>query len=157
MSRRSRLTREARFQNAYVFKYSPRRDTPAATLPDPVPMPKSLRNATRACSNSSTTSAASTTRRPSARGRQILVEGPSHKNAARLQGRTRCNKIVIFDGAARHLGQLMDVQITHAGNFTLYGDPAVVGLDEKGVMDRWSDGSDSSKTPPLHHSCPVPA
>ena len=29
---------------------------------------------------------------------QILVEGPSKKNPARLTGRTRCNKIVVFDG-----------------------------------------------------------
>ena len=59
---------------------------------------------------------------------QILVEGPSKKNAARMTGRTRCNKIVVFDGSDRHRGQLMDVRITRAGSFTLYGDPAVVGL-----------------------------
>jgi tRNA-2-methylthio-N6-dimethylallyladenosine synthase len=59
---------------------------------------------------------------------QILVEGPSKKNAARLMGRTRCNRIVVFDGAERHRGQLLDVRITRAGSFTLYGDPAVVNL-----------------------------
>ncbi len=59
---------------------------------------------------------------------QILVEGPSKKNPARLTGRTRCNKIVVFDGAERHRGQLMDVKITRAGSFTLYGDPAIVNL-----------------------------
>src|SRR5439155_19964164 len=31
------LVRETRFDNAFVFKYSPRRDTPAATMPHPVP------------------------------------------------------------------------------------------------------------------------
>ena len=35
---------------------------------------------------------------------QILVEGPSRKNAARFAGRTRCNKIVVFEGAERHRG-----------------------------------------------------
>jgi tRNA-2-methylthio-N6-dimethylallyladenosine synthase len=59
----------------------------------------------------------------------VLVEGPSRKNAARLEGRSRCNKIVVFDGAPRHRGQLMDLKITRAGSFTLYGDPAVVGMD----------------------------
>ena len=64
-------------------------------------------------------------------GRQtsILVEGPSRKNAARLMGRTPCNKIVVFDGSPRHLGQLMDVRVTRAGSFTLYGDPAIIALD----------------------------
>jgi len=59
---------------------------------------------------------------------QILVEGPSKKNAARMTGRTRCNKIVVFDGSERHRGQLMDVNITRNGLFTLYGDPAIVDL-----------------------------
>jgi tRNA-2-methylthio-N6-dimethylallyladenosine synthase len=43
--------------------------------------------------------------------------------------RTRCGKIVVFDGSERHRGQLMDVQVTRAGSFTLYGDPAVVGME----------------------------
>ena len=60
------------------------------------------------------------------RQRQILVEGPSKKNPARMTGRTRCNKIVVFEGAERHRGQL--VKITRAGSFTLYGDPAIVNL-----------------------------
>ncbi len=45
-----------------------------------------------------------------------------------MTGRTRCNKIVLFDGNDRHRGQIMDVKITRAGMFTLYGDPAIVNL-----------------------------
>jgi len=60
---------------------------------------------------------------------QILVEGTSRRNEARLTGRTRCNKIVVFEGADRHRGQLLDLRITRAGSFTLYGDPAIVNLD----------------------------
>ena len=60
---------------------------------------------------------------------EILVEGPSKKNPARMTGRTRCNRIVLFDGSPRHLGQLMDVKIERTGSFTLYGDPAIVNLD----------------------------
>ena len=37
-------------------------------------------------------------------------------------------KIVLFDGSERHRGQLMDLKITRVGSFTLYGDPAIVGL-----------------------------
>jgi len=57
---------------------------------------------------------------------QILVERPSRKNPARLEGRTRTNKIVIFEGSQRHRGQLLDVNVTRAGSFTLYGDPAIL-------------------------------
>jgi tRNA-2-methylthio-N6-dimethylallyladenosine synthase len=59
---------------------------------------------------------------------RILVEGPSRKNPARMTGRTRCNKIVVFEGSERHRGQLLDVKITRAGSFTLYGDPAIINV-----------------------------
>ena len=57
------------------------------------------------------------------------VNGIGPKAAARLEGRTRCNKIVVFEGSARHIGQLMDLKIPRVGAFTLYGDPAIVNLD----------------------------
>jgi tRNA-2-methylthio-N6-dimethylallyladenosine synthase len=60
---------------------------------------------------------------------QVLVEGPSRRNAARLEGRTRSNKIVIFEGDPRLRGQLVDVHIERAGSFTLYGVP--VGLESE--------------------------
>ena len=46
-----------------------------------------------------------------------------------MMGRTRSNKITLFDGSERHRAELMDVKITRAGVFTLYGDPAVVGME----------------------------
>jgi tRNA-2-methylthio-N6-dimethylallyladenosine synthase len=61
---------------------------------------------------------------------EILVEGPSKRNAQRLTGRTRCNKIVVFNGVERHRSQVMELQVSRAGSFTLYGDPAIVNLDE---------------------------
>ncbi|MEQ1749978.1 MAG: TRAM domain-containing protein, partial [Prosthecobacter sp.] len=50
-------------------------------------------------------------------------EGTSKTNETRLMGRTRTNKIVVFEGnPARHIGQIFDVNIHHYENFTLYGD-----------------------------------
>jgi tRNA-2-methylthio-N6-dimethylallyladenosine synthase len=43
-----------------------------------------------------------------------------------MTGRTRCNKIVVFEGDERHRGQMLDVKITRAGSFTLYGDAAIL-------------------------------
>jgi tRNA-2-methylthio-N6-dimethylallyladenosine synthase len=60
---------------------------------------------------------------------QVLVEGASRKNPNRLEGRTRCNKIVVFEGAPRHIGQLVEMRVTRASAVTLYGDPAIVNLD----------------------------
>jgi tRNA-2-methylthio-N6-dimethylallyladenosine synthase len=122
------LVGEAQFDNAYIFKYSPRSDTPAADMPDQVPHPiKEERNA-RLLTEINSIGRQHYQRRVG-QTVQILVEGPSKKNPSRLSGRTRCNKIVIFEGADRHRGQLMDLKITRAGSFTLYGDPAILNLE----------------------------
>ena len=57
---------------------------------------------------------------------QILCEGPSNNNPNRLTGRTRTNKIVVFEGARRHVGQIFDVRIASASPSTLYGDPMLL-------------------------------
>jgi tRNA-2-methylthio-N6-dimethylallyladenosine synthase len=121
------LAREVEFDNAYIFKYSPRRDTPAAGMPDQVPLKIREERNHRLLE---TINAIGRRKYESFIGRQtqILVEGPSKKNPARMTGRTRCNKIVVFEGSERHRGQLLDVKITRAGSFTLYGDPAAVNL-----------------------------
>jgi tRNA-2-methylthio-N6-dimethylallyladenosine synthase len=121
------LCREVQFDNAYIFKYSERRDTPAATMPDQLPQAVREERNERLLNLVNEIAAQ---KYDSFIGQQvqILVEGPSKKNAARYTGRTRCNRIVLFDGSVRHQGQLMDVKIERTGSFTLYGDPAVVNL-----------------------------
>ena len=73
----------------------------------------------------------------SSRGRPLpvdligaLLEGPS-KTAQKLgeddgpvlqlTGRTRCDRIVVFDGTRRQIGQLAQVTIYDATPFTLFG------------------------------------
>jgi tRNA-2-methylthio-N6-dimethylallyladenosine synthase len=121
------LCREVEFDNAYLFKYSQRKDTPAAAMPDQIPEPLIEERHARLLE---TVNAIGKRKYDTFIGRlvRILVEGPSKKNSARFTGRTPCNKIVLFDGSERHRGQLLDVKITRTGSFTLYGDPAIVGL-----------------------------
>ncbi len=121
------LAREVEFDNAFIFKYSQRRDTPAAEMPDQVPQEIREERNHRLLETVNEIGARKY-KNFIGRQTQILVEGPSKKNAARMSGRTRCNKIVLFDGAERHRGQIMDLKITRAGSFTLYGDPAIVSL-----------------------------
>lgn len=118
---------EVEFDNAYLFKYSPRKDTPAAAMPDHLPEELIEQRHARLLE---LINEIGKRRYDVFVGRpvQILVEGPSKKNSARMTGRTRCNKIVVFDGGERHRGQLLDVRITRNGLFTLYGDPAIIGL-----------------------------
>ncbi|PYK96159.1 MAG: tRNA (N6-isopentenyl adenosine(37)-C2)-methylthiotransferase MiaB [Verrucomicrobia bacterium] len=122
------LVREVEFDNAFVFKYSPRKDTPAAVMPNPVPQEVIEERHGRLLDLVNEIGKRKY-RRCVGRRAQILVEGPSRKNPARLEGRTRTNKIVVFEGSERHLGQLLDLNIAGAGGFTLYGDPAIVNLD----------------------------
>jgi tRNA-2-methylthio-N6-dimethylallyladenosine synthase len=119
------LVREVEFDQAYLFKYSERRDTPAASMPDQVPQEVREERLERLLA---LVNEIAGRRYQALVGRrvEILVEGPSRKNPERLTGRTRCNKIVVFEGAERHYGQVMDVKVTRSGSFTLYADPAVL-------------------------------
>ncbi len=54
---------------------------------------------------------------------EVLCEGPSKTNPARLMGRTRTNKIVIFEGDDELVGEIVDVRIERATGFSLYGTP----------------------------------
>jgi len=120
------LVREVGFDQAFVFKYSPRRDTPAAGMPDQITqVVREERN--QRLLEAVNESGARQHRKLVGRQVEILVEGPSKRNASRLTGRTRCNKIVVFDGAARERGQLLNMKITRAGTFTLYGEALGAG------------------------------
>ena len=119
------LADEIGFDNAFVFKYSPRKDTPAATLPDQVSeADKEARNHDLL----QIVNAWARRRGDAYVGTnvEILVEGPSKTNPNRLMGRTRSNKIVVFDGPRRLIGELLTVHITRSTGFTLFGDPVLV-------------------------------
>ncbi len=122
------LYREVEFDNAFIFKYSPRRDTPAATMPCPVPAEVIDERHARLLSLCDEVRkrklGAMVGRRV-----EILVEGASRRNHSRMQGRTRCNNIVVFEGSPRHKGQVMDVRVTAATLTTLYADPAIHNPD----------------------------
>jgi len=119
------LAREVEFDQAYIFKYSPRRDTPAADMDGQLSTAVKEERNERLLRLVNEIAARNYEKLVGTQV-QILVEGPSKKNPARMMGRTRCNKIVVFDGSDRHRGQIMDVKITRAGSFTLYGDPDIL-------------------------------
>jgi tRNA-2-methylthio-N6-dimethylallyladenosine synthase len=122
------VVREVEFDNAYLFKYSPRRDTPAAGMSEQIP--QEVREARHAELLKLVNEIAEQRYdRFNQQRVSILVQGPSRRNSARLEGRTGCNKIVVFEGSDRHIGELMDLKIVRVGSFTLYGDPAIVNLD----------------------------
>ncbi len=123
------LVREAEFDNAFVFKYSPRKGTPAVSLPGQLSQSEiEARHAT--VLKQVNEIATEKLQRMVGTRTQVLAEGPSRKNPARLEGRTRCNKIVVFAGSERHAGQLLDLHVRRTTGFTLYGELTTINVDE---------------------------
>src|SRR5213083_912092 len=119
------LVEEIEFDNAFVFRYSPRRDTPAAGMRDQID------ERTREERNQDLLRLVNESMRRAGErlvGQcvEVLCEGPSKTNSARLMGRTRTNKIVVFEGDDELIGELVDVQIERANGFSLYGTPLKV-------------------------------
>ncbi|MDQ2867452.1 MAG: MiaB/RimO family radical SAM methylthiotransferase [Verrucomicrobiota bacterium] len=117
------LVADIDFDNAFVFRYSPRRETPAAAMSEQVDEDvKENRN--RDLLEVVNASARRAHERLVGTRAEILCEGPSKTNAARLMGRTGTNKIVLFEGGADRIGKLFDVRVERANGFSLYGTPA---------------------------------
>ncbi len=107
------LIHEMGFDNSFSFIYSPRPGTPAAQLPDDVPMEVKkqrlsiLQNRILLNAKRISDAMVGTTQ-------QILVVSPSRKDPAQLSGRTENNRVVNFDGSPDLIGQLVSVKITEA-------------------------------------------
>jgi tRNA-2-methylthio-N6-dimethylallyladenosine synthase len=119
------LAQRIGFDNAFIFRYSKRRDTPASEMEAQVPESvKEERN--QDLLRIVDASAKAKGEALVGRNVEILCEGLSRTNEARLTGRTPGNKIVIFEGSPRHIGEIFDVAVTRSSGFSLYGDPAVL-------------------------------
>jgi len=116
-----RLMAAAQFDNAFIFKYSPREGTPAAAWVDDVSDEEKLRRnhiiladqdilgeaLNRACIGKTV---------------EVLVEGPSLRNKERWAGRSSTNKITIFDPREDvQVGDIVHVHVEKVGAQTLYG------------------------------------
>jgi len=116
------LMNEVGVDNAYIFKYSPREGTPAAKSGDQIPT--SVKEERHQILLSDL--AVRTTKHNKAlEGRtfDILVEGPSKRNAERWTGRTTTNKVTIFDPIQNiKPGDLVKVKIDRSTSMTLFGE-----------------------------------
>ncbi len=114
------LVEQIQFDNAFVFRYSPRRGTRAANRPDQIDeRTKEERN--QDLLGIVNESNRRKLERLVGRDVEVLCEGPSKTNPARLMGRTRTNKIVVFEGNEELIGEIVHVQVQQANGFSLYG------------------------------------
>ncbi len=125
------LTRQARYKNCYVFKYSPRPGTTADkrladTIPDEIKQRRNVELLAVQEQISGELNQAFLGRRVT-----VLVEGPSKKSHVnptdgndhpQLVGRTSTDHIVVFNGPVSLAGQLAQVRITRTAPLTLFGE-----------------------------------
>jgi tRNA-2-methylthio-N6-dimethylallyladenosine synthase len=108
------------YDMAYIFKYSVRSGTPAASMPGQVPdsvreeRNQALLEVLRAGSLRRSRALVGTVQ-------EVLVEGPD-RTGLRFTGRTRGNRAAVFEAAPRLVGSLVPVEVTRASVSTLYGD-----------------------------------
>jgi tRNA-2-methylthio-N6-dimethylallyladenosine synthase len=114
------VVEEVRYDSAFTFIFSPRRGTEAATLPDQVPEPAKHERMERLVEIVQR-HASDRAQRFLGRTMEVLVEGPSRTDPARLRGRISHNKTVNFSGVAAP-GDLTDVEIASATSTTLAGE-----------------------------------
>ncbi|MEW8070726.1 MAG: tRNA (N6-isopentenyl adenosine(37)-C2)-methylthiotransferase MiaB [Candidatus Thiodiazotropha sp.] len=115
------LIEEVGFDHSYSFIYSRRPGTPAADLPDDVPLAVKQQRLER-LQRLINTQAQRISRRMVGTVQRILVERPAKKNPAQLAGRTENNRVVNFDGPMELIGQFADVRITEALPNSLRGE-----------------------------------
>jgi tRNA-2-methylthio-N6-dimethylallyladenosine synthase len=119
-----KLVEEIGFDNSYSFVFSPRPGTPAANLTDDTPREEKFARLQRLqkliaqSTDKISQSMLGTVQR-------ILVEGPSAKDPAEIQGRTENNRVVNFNAGPNGknlIGKQVDVKITESSTYTLRGE-----------------------------------
>ncbi|HHT9112170.1 MAG: tRNA (N6-isopentenyl adenosine(37)-C2)-methylthiotransferase MiaB [Planctomycetes bacterium] len=114
------LMEDLRFQNCFIFKYSPRTGTKAAELKDDVPDETKRARNLKLLELQKKISLEENTKMI---GKKVgvLVEGASKSDPNRLSGRTRQNHIVVFNGSQELVGKLVGVLIHEVTDLTLFG------------------------------------
>ena len=133
-----KLVEECRFKNSFIFKYSERPGTKASDhLPDDIPHAVKKRRNNELLDVQNRISEEDN-QKFLGQTVEVLVEGPSKRSDAavndlsggqpasegtpiQLTGRTHCDRIVVFDGQTRLVGEVIKIGVYEVGPFTLMG------------------------------------
>jgi len=115
-----KLVRDLDFDQSFSFVYSARPGTPAANLPDSVPLDEK-KERLRRLQDQLNRQAAAISEAMVGTTERVLVEGPSRKNPNELAGRTENNRVVNFPGPVSLVGRFVDLEITAALSNSLRG------------------------------------
>ena len=115
-----KVVEECKYDGAFTFIYSPREGTPAAKMPDSIPMNVKedrlhrLNEVVNKYSNLNNQKYLDQTVK-------VLLVGVSEKDSSKLYGYTETMKLVNVECDANLLGEIVDVKITEAKSFSLDG------------------------------------
>ena len=116
-----KLIAQVGYDGLYIFKYSERKGTPAASLADDVSREE---KAERFAQLEAVQQDLQRRIYAGYVGREVdvLVERQSSKSATDMTGHTTCHKVVNFPGHESMLGSMVNVRITEAKQNSLYGE-----------------------------------
>jgi tRNA-2-methylthio-N6-dimethylallyladenosine synthase len=113
---------EIKFDDAYTFIYSNRKNTIASLMPNQVPL-QVKKERLRRLINLQKEISTKINKKLEGEILGVLVDKKSIKNIPnQLSGRTRTNKTVVFIGEQELVGQLVEVKILKSDAWTLYGE-----------------------------------
>ena len=108
-----KLIHDIGFDLSYSFIYSARPGTPAANLPDNVPMEVKKKRLSE-LQHAITANATRISQNMVGTEQEIIVTGPSKKDPSQFKGRTENNRVVNFNGSEDLIGQCVQIKITEA-------------------------------------------
>ena len=115
------LIDEIGFDHSFSFIYSRRPGTPAAELPDDVPLSVKQQRLAE-LQHVISDNAQRISRTMVGTVQRVLVDRPSRKDPNEIAGRTENNRVVNFEGPAELIGEFVDVRITAANPNSLRGE-----------------------------------
>ena len=118
-----KLIREVRYDALFTFIYSPRQGTPAAKMDDPMPMAEKKANFQRLVDAQNEISRE---KHQAYVGKTLrcLVDGESDDPRNNLNARTPGNRLVHLTGDPALVGRYVDLKITDATTWALFGELA---------------------------------
>lgn len=115
------LVQEVQYEMLFSFIFSPRKGTPAYSMPNQIPYPEKLEHFNRLLQLQEEISAQ---RNQQMEGMicRVLCTGRDDKNKALLAGRTDSNKLVFFPGNDDRIGTFCNIKIKQAKTWFLFGE-----------------------------------
>ena len=116
-----KVLEKVRYDSVFSFVYSRRKGTPAAKMEDVITLEEKKKNLARLMDVQADISRE---KNLALEGKtvKILVEGPSKTDKTFLTGRTDGGKIVNFPGDEKLTGKIINVKITKANAWSMYGE-----------------------------------